>query len=69
MQVVRRSSTSGGVVDDAINQADWNLDKLDGTGASGVTLDVTKVFIFVVTEYKHCRRFIDFCPFIDHYFV
>jgi hypothetical protein len=25
-----------------VNQADWNGDKLDGTGASGVVLDVTK---------------------------
>lgn len=28
-----------------VNQADWNGDKLDGTGASGITLDVTKTQI------------------------
>ena len=28
-----------------VNQADWNGDKLDGTGPSGVTLDVTKTQI------------------------
>lgn len=29
-------------------QSNWNLDKLDGTGASGITLDLTKVQIFVL---------------------
>jgi len=28
-----------------VNQADWNGDKLDGTGDSGITLDVTKTQI------------------------
>lgn len=40
--VVIRSRVSGSVVNTRIAQADWNLDKLDGTGASGVTLDITK---------------------------
>jgi len=31
-----------------VNQADWNGDKLDGTGASGITLDVSKTQIFWV---------------------
>lgn len=48
ISAVRRTSTSGGVVDNVIAQADWNLDKLDGTGASGVTLDVTKAIILVI---------------------
>ena len=42
---VRRSYTSGGVVDTAIAQANWNGDRLDGTGASGYTLDLTKAQI------------------------
>lgn len=39
---------TGGSASDArtINQADWNGDKLDGTGASGLILDVTKTQIF-----------------------
>jgi hypothetical protein len=37
-----RSSTSGSVVNTPIPRAAWT-DKLDGTGISGVTLDVTKV--------------------------
>jgi hypothetical protein len=42
---IRRTFT-GGSADDAtykVDQANWNVDKLDGTGASGVTLDLTKV--------------------------
>lgn len=31
-----------------VNQSGWNLDKLDGTGASGYTLDLTKVQILVI---------------------
>lgn len=48
ISVVRRTSTSGGVVDNVIAQADWNLDKLDGTGSSGITFDVTDTFILVI---------------------
>lgn len=38
---------TGGSVDDTryVAQANWNGDKLDGTGASGVTLDLTKTQI------------------------
>lgn len=35
-------------VDTLVPQASWNVDKLDGTGASGITLDVTKSQIFVI---------------------
>lgn len=43
---VLRTSTSGSPSDArTVNQADWNGDKLDGTGASGLTLDVTKAQI------------------------
>lgn len=48
VQFNRRTSTSGGVVENAVAQASWNLDKLDGTGTSGITLDVTKDFILVI---------------------
>ena len=40
---VLRSNTSGTPSDArTVNQADWNGDPLDGTGASGLTLDLTK---------------------------
>ena len=43
---VLRSYISGSVSDArTINQADWNGDKLDGTGVSGFTLDLTKAQI------------------------
>ena len=42
VQFVRRTKTSGSVVDNAVAQDDWNFDSMDGTGPSGVTLDFTK---------------------------
>lgn len=46
LRVVQRSSASGSPVDTAVNQASWNLDKLNGTGPSGLTLDTSKAQIF-----------------------
>jgi hypothetical protein len=50
-QIVRRTYTSGSAVDNDITQANWNGDKLDGTGASGYTLDPTKATI-LFTDYE-----------------
>ena len=45
-QFVLRTNTSGTPSDTrAVAQANWNGDKLDGTGASGITLDLTKAQI------------------------
>lgn len=44
--LVIRSSSSGSVVENRIAQSNWNVDPLDGTGNSGVTLDLTKSQIF-----------------------
>jgi hypothetical protein len=44
--VTVRTFTSGSAVDTRVLQANWNLDKLNGTGASGITLDFTKTQIF-----------------------
>ena len=46
VSIVRRTYTSGAQVDNAIPRASWNGDKLDGTGASGVTIDWSKTQIF-----------------------
>lgn len=46
LRIVRRTSTSGSPVDNATAQSSWNVDKLDGTGISGVTLDLTKGNIY-----------------------
>jgi hypothetical protein len=48
MNVVVRTSTSGVPVDTRISQSSWNIDKLDGTGPSGVTLDTSKTQIFII---------------------
>jgi hypothetical protein len=48
---VIRSNASGSVVDTRITQANWNQNKLDGTGINGVTLDPTMRQI-VVFEYE-----------------
>lgn len=47
-QFVRRTYVTGTAVDNPVNQSSWNGDKMDGTGASGVTLDWTKTFIFFI---------------------
>lgn len=43
---VERSKVTGLVLETVVNQANWNIDKLDGTGPSGLTLDITKAQIF-----------------------
>lgn len=44
----RRTSTSGSVVNNTVDQSDWNLDKFDGTGPSGVTINPVNCFILVI---------------------
>lgn len=41
-----RSNTSGTPTLTTVSQANWNGDKMNGTGSSGLTLDVTKTQIF-----------------------
>lgn len=48
LRVVVRTSTSGAPQDNAVEQAAWNLDKLDGRGRSGFKLDPTRGNIFVI---------------------
>lgn len=49
LSIVLRTYTGGSASDArAVAQADWNGDKLDGSGASGITLDVTKTQIFFI---------------------
>lgn len=48
MGVVIRSNTSGTPVNNRVSRDDWNMDKMDGTGASGVTLDFSKTQIMVM---------------------
>ena len=46
LSFVERSSVSGTVAETRVAQDDWNVDKLDGTGPSGLVLDITKAQIF-----------------------
>lgn len=42
---VERSLVTGAVTETKIIQSDWNVDKMDGTGPSGYTLDISKAQI------------------------
>lgn len=46
LSFVERSSVSGTVAETRVSQNDWNVDKLDDTGPSGLVLDITKAQIF-----------------------
>ncbi len=46
INMVKRSYVTGSVVDTKVAKSSWNGDKLDGTGPSGLTLDLTKSQIF-----------------------
>lgn len=48
LSLVRRSSVSGAPVDSPVARASWSGDKLNGSGPSGITLDVTKSNIYEI---------------------
>jgi hypothetical protein len=45
LSFVERTFVSGGLQETRVSQANWNIDKLDGAGASLLTLDITKAQI------------------------
>ena len=45
LSFVERSLVTGSVSESVVNQSSWNVDKMDGTGPSGITLDITKAQI------------------------
>jgi hypothetical protein len=45
LSFVERSLVTGAVTETRVIQSNWNTDKLDGTGTSGLTLDITKAQI------------------------
>lgn len=54
---VRRSSTTGSVVDKVIPRASWSIDPLDGSGPSGVNADLTKsAILFIDLEWLGAGR-------------
>lgn len=48
MYVVKKSYVTGAAVDTAVAQSSWNIDKMDGTGTSGINLDFSKTQIFLI---------------------
>lgn len=48
INLVRRTSTGGSASDVPHPQSSWNLDKMDGTGASKITLDFAKTQILII---------------------
>jgi hypothetical protein len=46
LNMVIRSSSTGVLTEERIPQTSWNVDALDGTGTSGITLDVSRTQIF-----------------------
>jgi hypothetical protein len=46
LSFVERNLVTGTLAETIVNQSNWNVDKLDGTGPSGLTLDITKAQIF-----------------------
>lgn len=72
MAVVIRSFVTGVPVNTSVAQASWNIDKMDGTGASGITLDfaVTQIW-FVDYEWLGVGRvrfgwFVNGVPYYCH---
>lgn len=51
LSFVRRSYVTGELVETRVLQSEWNVDKLDGTGPSDVTLDISKAQI-MFSEYE-----------------
>lgn len=48
LNVNTRTFASGAAVDTTVAQASWNLDKLNGTGASGVTLNLSDIVAYII---------------------
>ncbi len=49
LSVVERSSTSGSnQTDTDVSQSNWNIDPMNGTGPSGLTIDPTKILSMVI---------------------
>ena len=45
LSFVKRSLVTGVIDESVVNQSAWNVDKMDGTGPSGLVLDITKAQI------------------------
>jgi hypothetical protein len=48
LSMVRRSGTSGSIINTVVPQNEWNYDKLNGTGISGITLEPSRAQILFI---------------------
>lgn len=75
LSIVRRTYVTGSAVDTAVGQSSWNLDPLDGSGDSGITLDMSKSqILFIDLEWLGVGRVrvgfvIDGCIYYAHEFL
>jgi hypothetical protein len=75
LNIVRRTNVTGSPVDTVVAQSAWSVDKLNGTGASGITLDVTKAqILFIQLQFLGVGRVqvgfvINGLPYIAHEFL
>lgn len=72
LRFVRRTRVTGTAVDNVVEQADWNVDPLDGSGPSGIDVDVTKAqILFIQLQFLGVGRVqvgfvVDGLPYVAH---
>lgn len=67
--VVLRRNTSGGVVETRVTRDNWNMDKLDGTGPSGITADPSAMQLVDIEYEWYGTGIVEFKWIIDNYAV
>lgn len=63
--VCRRNSPSG-VIEERVTRADWNVDKLDGTGPSGITANPMAIQLMVIEYEWYGAGMVEFKFIIDN---
>lgn len=48
IKIVLRTNVTGTAADNAVVQSNWNIDVMDGTGPSGITMDFSKTLLLVI---------------------
>lgn len=75
LSIVQRSNVTGTPVDTRVDQTHWNVDRMDGLGASGVNLDVTKTqILFIQLQFLGVGRVqvgfvVDGIAYVAHQFL
>lgn len=62
---VVRSSSTGSVVENRVARSDWNSDKLDGTGPSGVTITPGQIQLLVIDYEWYGAGQVNFALVVD----